>query len=393
MANTAIVDDDVLPSDADSMLPSDSDSQLPSEAMRIIQPRRTSLLPGWLGVEPTPGLGTALMTKAKEAFNAPGLVSPDQVPTGAQMTASTGLPKAVTVPASAVGKLGAGALGFVTSPKGMLQTAATKNPIAAPVVFAKWAYDMIKGAGASVEDATVAVRDKILDAFNRRMVTANQLGKPPESSMTDDQFAQRLAEDAVNAAALTLGGAGMAHGAVKGAAGLVRPTPAAAPEAPEGVKVPPTPSKPVLPQVAAPVRPITTVGREIGGQLDKLKLPAETVPDWAKTTGGPELDSPPITGKVTAENIDSLTPEQQATLTHGHGIEYGLTLSQKEGGKSGSLQSKYDAAAEEMKQAAQKGDNAAMKAAFGKLNFFGGALMGASSRETPNFRIKLHKVH
>ena len=36
-----------------------------------------------------------------------------------------------------------------------------------------------------------------------------------------------------------------------------------------------------------------------------------------------------------------------------------------------------------MKQAAQKGDNAGMKAAFGKLNFFGGALMGASRGKHP----------
>jgi hypothetical protein len=94
-------------------------------------------------------------------------------------------------------------------------------------------------------------------------------------------------------------------------------------------------------------------------------------------------ESPPVTGKVTAENIDSLSPEQQGTLKHGDGIEYGLTLSRKEAGKSGNLQKKYDAAAEEMKQAAQKGDNAGMKAAFGKLNFFGGALMGASRGSHP----------
>ena len=100
--------------------------------------------------------------------------------------------------------------------------------------------------------------------------------------------------------------------------------------------------------------------------------PAPAVPDAA-----------PITGKVTAENIDTLTPEQQGTLKHGHGIEYGLTLSEKEAGQSGTLQKKYDAAAEEMKQAAQKGDNGAMKAAFGRLNFFGGALMGATRGRHP----------
>lgn len=106
-------------------------------------------------------------------------------------------------------------------------------------------------------------------------------------------------------------------------------------------------------------------------------------PTIPPTTAASIPKSPPITGKVTAENIDSLTPEQQATLKHGDGIEYGLTLSQKEAGKSGTLQNKYDAAAKEMNQASKKGDDAAMKAAFGKLNFFGGALMGASRGKHP----------
>ena len=51
---------------------------------QTIVARRKPLLPDVLGKEPVPGEDVALLEKAKEAFLAPGLVSPEQVPTGAE---------------------------------------------------------------------------------------------------------------------------------------------------------------------------------------------------------------------------------------------------------------------------------------------------------------------
>lgn len=78
--------------------------------------------------------------------------------------------------------------------------------------------------------------------------------------------------------------------------------------------------------------------------------------------------------------VDSMKPEDQGTLTHADGIRYGLT---KGSDDVTALQQKYDAATKEQIAAFQSGDGPAAKAAFGKANYYGGALMGATRGEHP----------
>lgn len=83
---------------------------------------------------------------------------------------------------------------------------------------------------------------------------------------------------------------------------------------------------------------------------------------------------------VTEYNVTQLPLEQQGQLKHKHGMEYGVTLDQTALPR---LEQHYKQASEEMKAAFASGQNAEMLAAFGRLNFFGGALMGASRGQHP----------
>lgn len=130
-------------------------------------------------------------------------ISPEDIPSGAGTTHPE-----ITIPISATGKAAAGVGQFLTSPKGITEVALAATP-AAPVVYAKWAYDMIKGGVTSVTDLTQKMGQMITEHFNAKMVTANQLGAPEPLTPTAEQF-QGMAEDAVNAALMFTGAAGIA---------------------------------------------------------------------------------------------------------------------------------------------------------------------------------------
>jgi hypothetical protein len=252
----------------------------PFQIQPLIIPRRTPLV-NPLGKEPAPGEGAALVKNtAQELWSTrnQGIVSPEDVPTGAEMTTSTGIPKIATIPASAIAKLGAGFVGYVTSPEGAAMTVGAATP-AAPAVFAKWAYDMLKGGYASMTDAVDAVGQKINDAFSRKMFSANALGKPQEQP--HDEFVQRLAEDAVNAAGMIIGGVGAAKQSISKAVEIAKP-------------------------VLQPVQPITT-GENYASDITS----PEGIPSQQVRPGVDE--TPPLRqqGEVTGTRPPVNTPQQR----------------------------------------------------------------------------------
>ena len=153
-------------------------------------------------------------------------ISPDIVPRGTTPLTS-GL--------SAVGKTAAGLGQFITSPQGMAETAAVATP-AAPVIMAKWAYDMARGGYKSTKAIVDELGQMANEALNKGIITQNQLGPAPQGVTTQEHI-QSLAENAANAVAMGLGGTVLAsHGLGRN---KVAPTEPAVPEAtPELPKAP-----------------------------------------------------------------------------------------------------------------------------------------------------------
>lgn len=224
-----------------------SESELNDIYAKVSPPQKSVPLTPIMGVGFTPPPSMIALLPAgetDESITERGAIRPEQVPSGQEMTDATGLPRALTVPISAVDKLAAGIVQFGTSAKGMTQIGASVTP-AAPVVYGKWAYDMLKGGVDSLVDAKNAIRDKIVESFNTQMVVQNHLGQPPTEDEKID-LAQRLSDDAVNSAAMLLGGKAAASHAIKTAAPLV--TKALAPATAQALETtlatPPKPKEP-----------------------------------------------------------------------------------------------------------------------------------------------------
>lgn len=114
-------------------------------------------------------------------------------------------------------------------------------------------------------------------------------------------------------------------------------------------------------------------------RLNELKQSKPSIPTSSKNP----LDmvrSEDFIGKVTEQNIDSLSPEKLSKLNHPDGIRYGIGLSSKDVPR---LQEKYNESIKQQVKAFESGDGDAAKQAFGKSNFFGGALMGATRGKHP----------
>jgi hypothetical protein len=96
--------------------------------------------------------------KVSQFFEKPSLlgISPENVPSGKELTKDTGLPLAITEPASSIDKTVAGIAEFLTSPKGIAQTAALAVPGLDIAMVTKWTYDMIKGGYLNIKDAVDA---------------------------------------------------------------------------------------------------------------------------------------------------------------------------------------------------------------------------------------------
>lgn len=130
----------------------------------------------------------------------------------------------ITSALSAVGKAGVGALGYMTSPQGMAEGAVAMTP-AAPAVVTKWAVDMIRGGITSAKDLSEAVAGKLRDTLNVQALRLQGKPAPKEEPKAQQEFVQRVSEDAVNTAFGILGGLGAAHGAVSGATSLLTKQP------------------------------------------------------------------------------------------------------------------------------------------------------------------------
>lgn len=133
-------------------------------------------------------------------------LAPERVPTGAEMTESTGIPHALTIPTSAIVKTGAGVGQFMTSPTGIGQMTVAALPGVGLIQRAKFILDMAKGAGESAGSLVSAVEK----AF-----------KQPDKLTTDDY--QHMAEDAANALVMLLGAGKMTAHEFSRATGIRAP--------------------------------------------------------------------------------------------------------------------------------------------------------------------------
>lgn len=88
---------------------------------------------------------------------------PEAVPTGAEMTASTGIPKAITIPVSGAGRAAAGLGQFMTSPAGMVEQGIAAVPGVGLVQRAKWILDMAKGFGETAGTLEAKIEQAIAD--------------------------------------------------------------------------------------------------------------------------------------------------------------------------------------------------------------------------------------
>jgi hypothetical protein len=90
-------------------------------------------------------------------------VSPKVVPTGVELNAATGIPKAIATPISGVGRAVAGLGQFLTSPEGLQQSVTAAVPGVGLVQRAKWIYDMAKGLGETGGSLTERLKKFISD--------------------------------------------------------------------------------------------------------------------------------------------------------------------------------------------------------------------------------------
>lgn len=96
----------------------------------------------------------------------------------------------------------------LTTPEVAGQALLTQT-VAAPVVYTKWAYDMIRSGVQSVKDLTDRMTGLIGAHISAKIASANQLGQTPPPAPDKEQI-QGIANDAVNAALMFVGVAGMA---------------------------------------------------------------------------------------------------------------------------------------------------------------------------------------
>ena len=115
-------------------------------------------------------------------------IEPKGVPSGEEITQATGIPKAITIPASAIGRAGAGLGQFLTSLGGGVQVGTAALPGVGLVQRAKWIYDMASGAGETAGKLSVDVEKALKD---------------PSAVSTEDL--QSMADDTANTALMLYG--------------------------------------------------------------------------------------------------------------------------------------------------------------------------------------------
>lgn len=160
------------------------------------------------------------------------------------------------------------------------------------------------------------------------------------------------------------------------------------------------------PEVEPAIEPTTPTEAELTAG-DRAQPVAQELPVKPKETVAveplkeaappPESKAPEV---ITEEKVASMSPEDQGNLGHGAGMEYGVTLTEgavtrleagyKKAGKEmaaavgdtmAAMKAARDAKTPEAKaeaEQAQKAGEQAQSAAFGRYNYFGGALQGAT---------------
>lgn len=127
------------------------------------------------------------------------------IPTGA-----TPQDELILAPARAA----AGAANYVLSPGGALETLLAATP-AAPVIFAKWAKDMLSSGVRSIADVKDAMASLIGNYITSR--SAEQVQGSTKTPQVDPEAVRRLADDVVNGVVGITGGTTIgAHGITKG---------------------------------------------------------------------------------------------------------------------------------------------------------------------------------
>jgi hypothetical protein len=132
-------------------------------------------LPAIQGGTPRPQPSPNPFTMPQTILQSAGLTD---VPSGAELSKTLGLPKAITVPASSIDKVAASVADFFTSPKGAAQMAALEVPGLNVAIAAKWTKDMIQGGYLNAKDITDAVQKGDWQRFSDNIIgaSANFLG-------------------------------------------------------------------------------------------------------------------------------------------------------------------------------------------------------------------------
>lgn len=230
----------------------------------------------------------------------PEWTTPIGGPTKVMPGADTAAP-ALTIPLSSLGKAAAGVFDYVRTPQGIVEGLTALTP-AAPLVFAKWAKDMIEGGVTNVKEAANTIASMMRDSINRKIISANSLGVPPDANETKTkEYIQDLADNVVNAAMMGAGAVGAARGAIRETARLPErlskpvemPPIAEKPvsESAKGVETAPettsevAPAQKEIPQPAPAQAPLTgealpqpSIGKGIAGPLRAKWANATDVP-------------------------------------------------------------------------------------------------------------------
>jgi hypothetical protein len=267
------------------------------------------------------------------------------------------------------GELIAGIGQFLTSRQGQVELGLTETPLA-PAVALKWAKDMVEGGMINGNEAYDAFKRGDMGAFGKHVVIGTGL---------------LLGAGGMVKHGVTKAGA-MAEGYAPRGTGI---EPARMPAPPNGFELDETPKPTEVANARSQPIPESVSQSEIRpsvGQETRVRQPGETPGAQAagETAKGAEGALPLTESKApevkSESTIEAMPVEDQAKLSHGDGIAFGVTQTES---AVPHLQEKYNAANQEMVKAFQSGNAKDQLAAFGKMNYYGGALMGATRGKHP----------
>lgn len=133
-------------------------------------------------------------------------IRPEDIPTGQQITQTLGVPKAISVPSSAISKGAAGLGKFLTSVGGGVEVGTAALPGIGLLQKAKWVYDMTGGVGEMAGDLSVKLEKALKDP----------------SSLSNEEW-QSMAEDTANSALMLYGAGKISSGEIGKLTGIRAP--------------------------------------------------------------------------------------------------------------------------------------------------------------------------